>query len=113
MDVPYGMDVANVRNPHQKGVKNALVSLTDPEWTGVRMPSSYRYEDLLSEHLARELGCEPNELEPRLLAAMLQWGATSVLRLMDDATARSEEAMPVPYRRTFDLIAEVQESFAR
>ena len=32
---------------------------------------------------------------------------------MDDATARSEEAMLALYKRTFDLIAEVQETFAR
>ena len=44
---------------------------------------------------------------------MLQWGATSVLRSMDDPTARSEEAMLSLYKRTFDLIAEVQESLAR
>lgn len=113
LEVRYGMDVANLRNLHQDGVKNALVSLTDPEWAGVHMLTSYRYEDLLSEHLARELGCEPNDPEPRLLAAMLQWGATSVLRSMDDATARSEEAMLALYKRTFDLIAEVKESFAR
>ena len=111
LGVRYGMDVAGLGSLHEEGVKNALVSLTDPEWAGVHMLTSYRYEDLLSEHLARELGCKPNDPEPRLLAAMLQWGATSVLRSMDDATAGSEEAMLALYRRTFDLIAEVQDSF--
>ena len=113
LEVRFGMDAGGLRNLHEQGVKNALNSLTDPEWAGVHMLSSYRYEDLLSTHLARELGLLPNDPEPRLLAAMLQWGAVSVLRSMDEATAGSEEAMLALYRRTFDRIAEVYESFAR
>ncbi len=112
LDVRLGMDAASLQSLHERGVKNALASLTDPEWAGVHMLTSYRYEDLLSEHLARELGFEPNDPEPRLLATMLQWGTTSVLRAMDDTTANSEQEMLALYRRTFDLIGSVYESFA-
>ena len=67
-----------------------------------------------AERHGRHFGTgEDDDPEPRLLAAMLQWGATSVLRKMNDATVRSEEAMLSLYKRTFDLIAEVRESFAR
>ena len=113
LDVRYAMDETGLRGLHEQGVVNALRSLTDPEWAGVHMLTSFRYEDLLSEHLARELDLKPNDPEPRLLAAMLQWGSVSVLRSMDEATAGSEEAMLALYRRTFDRIAEVYEYFAQ
>lgn len=77
------------------------------------MPASYRYEDPLSEHLARELACEPKDPEPRLPAAMPQWGAAGVPRFMDDAAARSEEALLRSAKRTLDLISEVRGSLAR
>ena len=108
----YRMDVERLVQMQEAGVRTALNSLLDPENAGVHMLTSHRYEDLLSEHFAKELGLRANDPEPRLLAAMVQWGSFSVLRGMDDATANSEKATHDLYRRTFKLIQKVYDLFA-
>ena len=73
LEVRFGMDEGGLRNLHERGVKNALNSLTDPEWAGVHMLSSYRYEDLLSTAFgprARSAAQRPRTAAPSCDAAV-------------------------------------------
>ncbi|MDE0368183.1 MAG: helix-turn-helix domain containing protein [Gammaproteobacteria bacterium] len=92
-------------------VDTMIKTFKDPEFAGVHMLVANRYIDLLSTHLAVEMGMDARDPEPRLIASMLHWGSFSVTGSLAAVEGVSNAKLVRQYRKTFKLIAETLDMF--
>lgn len=92
-------------------VDTMVNTFKDPEFAGVHMLVANRYIDLLSKHLAVEMGMAANDPEPRLIASMLHWGSFSVIGSLAGVEGVSNAKLVRQYRQTFKLITETFDMF--
>lgn len=105
-------DLETLKGLHAGGVRTLLDAWSDPELAGVHMLMADRYIDLLSTHLAEEMGYDENDPQPRMIATMLHWGGWSVLKSMQGGNY-TDVQMIKAYKQAFKCIEDMYTSLKR